>query len=49
MTPAKIPLEELNRMDTGAFIAALGKSSNTAPWVAETAFAEPPFASVAAL
>jgi 2-oxo-4-hydroxy-4-carboxy-5-ureidoimidazoline decarboxylase len=47
--PAKIPLDELNRMDKAAFVAAVGEVFEHAPWVAETAFAERPFASVAAL
>jgi 2-oxo-4-hydroxy-4-carboxy-5-ureidoimidazoline decarboxylase len=48
-TPAKIPLDELNRMDKAAFVAAVGEVFEHAPWVAEAAFAERPFASVAAL
>jgi 2-oxo-4-hydroxy-4-carboxy-5-ureidoimidazoline decarboxylase len=48
-TPAKISLDELNRMDKAAFVAAVGEVFEHAPWVAETAFAERPFASVAAL
>jgi 2-oxo-4-hydroxy-4-carboxy-5-ureidoimidazoline decarboxylase len=42
---AQITLDELNRMDQGAFVGALGEVFEHAPWVAETAFAARPFAS----
>jgi 2-oxo-4-hydroxy-4-carboxy-5-ureidoimidazoline decarboxylase len=45
----QITLDELNRMDRGAFVAALGEVFEHAPWVAESAFVAKPFASVNAL
>jgi 2-oxo-4-hydroxy-4-carboxy-5-ureidoimidazoline decarboxylase len=45
----QITLDELNRMDRGAFVLALGEVSEHAPWVAEGAFRKKPFASVNAL
>jgi len=46
---AQITLDELNQMDQGAFVSALGEVFEHTPWVAETAFAARPFASVNAL
>jgi 2-oxo-4-hydroxy-4-carboxy-5-ureidoimidazoline decarboxylase len=46
---AQITLDELNRMDQGAFVGALGEVFEHTPWVAETAFAGRPFASLNAL
>jgi 2-oxo-4-hydroxy-4-carboxy-5-ureidoimidazoline decarboxylase len=46
---AQITLDELNRMDQGAFVGALGEVFEHAPWVAETAFGARPFASLNAL
>jgi 2-oxo-4-hydroxy-4-carboxy-5-ureidoimidazoline decarboxylase len=46
---APIKLDELNRMDANAFIAALGQVFEHAPWVAARAAAVRPFASRAAL
>jgi 2-oxo-4-hydroxy-4-carboxy-5-ureidoimidazoline decarboxylase len=45
----QITLDELNRMERGAFVAALGEVFEHAPWVAESAFGAKPFASVNAL
>jgi 2-oxo-4-hydroxy-4-carboxy-5-ureidoimidazoline decarboxylase len=46
---AQITLDELNRMDQGAFVSALGEVFEHTPWVTETAFAARPFAGVNAL
>jgi 2-oxo-4-hydroxy-4-carboxy-5-ureidoimidazoline decarboxylase len=46
---AQLTLDELNRMDRSAFVAALGEVFEHAPWVAESAFGARPFASLAAL
>jgi 2-oxo-4-hydroxy-4-carboxy-5-ureidoimidazoline decarboxylase len=46
---AQITLDELNRMDRSAFVAALGEIYEHAPWVAEAAHAARPFASLNAL
>ena len=40
---AQITLDELNRMDQRAFVAALGDIFEHAPWVAEAAHAARPF------
>jgi 2-oxo-4-hydroxy-4-carboxy-5-ureidoimidazoline decarboxylase len=45
----QITLDELNRMDRGAFVATLGEVFEHAPWVAESAFGAKPFAGVNAL
>jgi 2-oxo-4-hydroxy-4-carboxy-5-ureidoimidazoline decarboxylase len=42
-------LDELNRMDAGAFSRTLGGIYEHSPWVAEHAFARRPFASIDAL
>jgi 2-oxo-4-hydroxy-4-carboxy-5-ureidoimidazoline decarboxylase len=47
MTP--VTLDDLNRMDRRAFAAALGDVFEHSPWVAETAHAHRPFASLSAL
>jgi 2-oxo-4-hydroxy-4-carboxy-5-ureidoimidazoline decarboxylase len=46
---AQITLDELNRMDQSAFVAALGDVFEHTPWVAEKALAARPFASLNAL
>ena len=45
----QITLDELNRMDQQAFVAALGDVFEHAPWVAETAHKARPFPSLDAL
>lgn len=45
----KMTLDELNRIDRAAFVAALGEVFEHTPWVAETAFASRPFATLNAL
>ena len=45
----QITLDELNAMDRGGFVAALGEVFEHTPWVAETAFASRPFAGLSAL
>ena len=45
----QITLDQLNAMDRGGFVAALGDVFEHTPWVAETAFASRPFASLDAL
>ncbi|MGA2895533.1 MAG: 2-oxo-4-hydroxy-4-carboxy-5-ureidoimidazoline decarboxylase [Xanthobacteraceae bacterium] len=45
----QITLDELNRMDRGGFVAALGEVFEHAPWVAEIASGARPFASLSAL
>jgi 2-oxo-4-hydroxy-4-carboxy-5-ureidoimidazoline decarboxylase len=42
-------LAEINRMDRGQFVAALGAVYEHSPWVAERAYARRPFASLEAL
>jgi 2-oxo-4-hydroxy-4-carboxy-5-ureidoimidazoline decarboxylase len=44
-----VTLADLNRMDLAAFAAAVGETFELAPWVAETAAAGRPFATVTAL
>jgi 2-oxo-4-hydroxy-4-carboxy-5-ureidoimidazoline decarboxylase len=46
---AQMTLDEFNRMDRQAFVTALGDVFEHAPWVAETAHAAGPFASLDAL
>jgi 2-oxo-4-hydroxy-4-carboxy-5-ureidoimidazoline decarboxylase len=46
---AQLSLDELNHTDVGAFTAALGDVFEHSPWVAETAAAARPFASLNAL
>jgi 2-oxo-4-hydroxy-4-carboxy-5-ureidoimidazoline decarboxylase len=46
---AQLILDELNRMDQGAFTAALGDIFEHSPWVAKTVAAARPFASLDAL
>jgi 2-oxo-4-hydroxy-4-carboxy-5-ureidoimidazoline decarboxylase len=46
---AQITLDELNRMDRAAFLAALGEVFEHAPWVAENAADARPFAGLNAL
>src|ERR1700733_5207427 len=45
----QVTLDELNRIDQRAFVAALGEVFEHAPWVAEAACAARPFSSLAAL
>jgi 2-oxo-4-hydroxy-4-carboxy-5-ureidoimidazoline decarboxylase len=45
----QVTLDELNRMDRGAFVAALGDVFEHSPWVAEAADAGRPFPSLNAL
>jgi 2-oxo-4-hydroxy-4-carboxy-5-ureidoimidazoline decarboxylase len=45
----QLTLEELNRMDQRAFVAALGDIYEHAPWVAQAAHSAQPFASLNAL
>ena len=47
--PAPVSLDDLNRMDRSAFVGVLGEVVEHASWVAETAFAAQPFASLNAL
>ena len=42
-------LADLNRMDRGAFVTALGGVFEHSPWVAERCFGDRPFASIGAL
>jgi len=42
-------LDEINRLDRAGFVAALGGIFEYSPWVAESAFAARPFASIATL
>jgi len=44
-----VQLAELNRMDRGAFVAALGGVFEHSPWVAQRSFGDRPFASIGAL
>lgn len=46
---ASFTLDDINGMDQRGFVAALGDVFEHAPWVAETAFARRPFASMQAL
>jgi len=46
---AQITLDDLNRMDRGAYVAALGDIFEHAPWVAEAAHIARPFPSLNAL
>lgn len=46
---APLTLDTLNAMDRGAFVNALGETFEHAPWVAESAWLEQPFASAEAL
>jgi 2-oxo-4-hydroxy-4-carboxy-5-ureidoimidazoline decarboxylase len=46
---AQIPLDEINRMDRGGFVGALGDIFEHAPWVAEVAYDARPFADLSAL
>lgn len=46
---AQITLEEINRIDRGGFVAALGEVFEHAPWVAEVAYDARPFADLSAL
>ena len=48
-TPPPFDLTALNAMDRDAFVAVLGPAFENAPWVADDAWSERPFASVAAL
>ena len=47
--PPPFDLAALNAMDRDAFVAVLGPAFENAPWVADGAWSERPFASVAAL
>jgi 2-oxo-4-hydroxy-4-carboxy-5-ureidoimidazoline decarboxylase len=47
--PPPFDLAALNAMDREAFVAVLGPAFENAPWVADGAWSERPFASVAAL
>ena len=47
--PQTLTLAALNTMDCEAFTAALGPTFENAPWVAEAAWAQRPFVSIAAL
>jgi 2-oxo-4-hydroxy-4-carboxy-5-ureidoimidazoline decarboxylase len=44
-----VKLADLNRMDQGAYVAALGAIFEHSPWVAERSFGDRPFASIGAL
>lgn len=44
-----VTLDDLNRADDEAFVAALGDIYEHSPWVAERSLAKRPFATVAAL
>lgn len=46
---APLTLDALNAMDRGAFVNALGETFEHAPWVADAAWLERPFASAEAL
>ena len=46
---AQVTLDDLNRMDRHAFVAALGDIFEHAPWVAEAAHKARPFPSLDAL
>jgi 2-oxo-4-hydroxy-4-carboxy-5-ureidoimidazoline decarboxylase len=46
---AQITLDEINRMDRGGFVEALGDVFEHAPWVAEVAYDARPFADLSAL
>ena len=46
---AQVTLDDLNRMDQRAFVAALGDIFEHAPWVAEAAHKARPFPSLNAL
>ena len=48
-TAQALDLDAINDMDRGAFVAALGGTFEHSPWVAESAWAARPFASVDAL
>jgi 2-oxo-4-hydroxy-4-carboxy-5-ureidoimidazoline decarboxylase len=45
----RTPLDDVNRMDEAAFVAAFGPVYELSPWVAQAAFAKRPFATVTAL
>jgi 2-oxo-4-hydroxy-4-carboxy-5-ureidoimidazoline decarboxylase len=49
MTRPTLTLDALNKLDQDAFTAALGHIFEDSPWVAHAAWAQRPFASVAAL
>jgi 2-oxo-4-hydroxy-4-carboxy-5-ureidoimidazoline decarboxylase len=49
MSAPPIDLAALNAMDRAAFIAVLGPTFENAPWVADGAWSQRPFASVTAL
>jgi 2-oxo-4-hydroxy-4-carboxy-5-ureidoimidazoline decarboxylase len=49
MTAPRATLDAVNALDRAGFVALLGEVFENAPWVAETAAAQRPFASVAAL
>ena len=49
MTEPAVSLSDLNAMDRDRFVAVLGGVFEKAPWVAERAFAQRPFATVADL
>lgn len=46
---ARVTLDDLNRMDPGAFAATLGDVFEHSPWIAEAAYAQRPFATLNAL
>ena len=46
---APVPLDDLNRMDPGAFAATLGDVFEHSPWIAEAAYVQRPFATLNAL
>jgi 2-oxo-4-hydroxy-4-carboxy-5-ureidoimidazoline decarboxylase len=48
-TMTTLPLDRINALDREAFVAALGRSFEHSPWVAEGAWAARPFHSVEAL
>jgi len=46
---ARATLDDLNRMEPGAFAATLGDVFEHSPWIAEAAYAQRPFATLNAL
>ena len=46
---ARVTLDDLNRMDPGAFAATLGDVFEHSPWIAEAAYVQRPFATLNAL
>ncbi|WP_326535247.1 2-oxo-4-hydroxy-4-carboxy-5-ureidoimidazoline decarboxylase [Pseudorhodoferax sp.] len=48
-TPTRLDLAALNAMDRDRFVATLGPTFENAPWIAQAAWAQRPFASLDAL